>query len=53
MNSKPAETRAELADEITEADIQKLTAEKKEEAATCKVVTENDKRFLVCQWPAL
>ena len=54
MNSQPTETKEELADDITPAEIEKLKAEKKNAGATsCKVVTENDQRFLVCQWPAL
>ena len=54
MNSKPAETKEPLADDITAADIQKLIDERKQEGATsCGVVKENNKRFLVCQWPPL
>ena len=54
MNSQPAETTEELADDITPEEIEKLKAEPTQEGATsCEVVTENDKRFLVCQWPPL
>ena len=54
MNSKPAETKEPLADDITAADIQKLIDERNQEGATsCEVVTENNQRFLVCQWPPL
>ena len=52
MNSQPAETREELADDITPEQIQQLIAEEEQEGATnCEVVTENGKRFIVCQWP--
>ncbi len=54
MNSQPTETREPLADEITPAQIQQLIDEKEEAGATsCEVVTENNQRFLVCQWPPL
>ena len=49
-----AKTKEELADEITPEEIQQLIDEKKAAGATsCEVVTENNKRFLVCQWPPL
>ena len=54
MNSKSVETREPLADEITEEQIKQFIDEKKGAGATsCKVEKENDKRFLVCQWPPL
>ncbi len=53
MNSKPAETKEPLADNITPEEIEKLKAERTREGAACRVVTENNKRFLVCQWPPL
>ena len=52
MNSQSADTKDELADDITEAEIEKLIAEAIEDGATgCEVVTENNKRFLVCHYP--
>ena len=54
MSSQQAKTKEELPDEITPEQIQALIAEKKAAGATsCEVVTENNKRFLVCQWPPL
>ena len=54
MPSKLAATKDELADDITEAEIQQLIAEAIGDGATgCEVVTENNKRFLVCHYPPL
>ena len=54
MNSQPAETKEPLADDLTPAQIQALITERKSSGATsCQVVTENNKRVLVCQWPPL
>ncbi len=54
MNAKTTETREPLADEITPEQIKQLIAERKGTGATsCEVVTENDKRFLVCRFPPL
>ncbi len=54
MKSQPTETREALADDITAAQIEQLIAERKLDGTTsCKVVTENETRFLVCQWPLL
>ncbi len=54
MNSQPRVTRQELADDITAEQIQQLINERKDTGATsCEAVTEDNKRFLVCQWPPL
>ena len=54
MNSKPAETKEPLDDNITPAEVQKLITERKGAGATsCEEETENGQRFLVCQWPPL
>jgi hypothetical protein len=45
-------TKEPLANELTDQEIQQLIDESKAVGATtCKVVTENNKRFLVCEWP--
>ncbi len=54
MNSQPRVTRQELADDITAEQIQQLIDERTGTGATsCEVVTENNQRFLVCQYPPL
>ena len=54
MDSQPAETKEPLPDEITTEQIQMLIDERIGTGATsCDVVTENDKRFLVCRFPPL
>ncbi len=54
MNPQSRETREPLADDITEAQIQQLIDKRTGTgAASCEVVTENDQRILVCQWPPL
>ena len=54
MSSKSAETEESLADGITSAEIKAAIAERKTKGATsCKVVTKNGKKFLVCKWPPL
>lgn len=55
MNSQPAETKEELADDITEEEIKRLKTERIQDdgATSCEVVTENNQRFLVCQYPPL
>ncbi len=54
MNSQPRTTKEPLADGITEEQIQALIDERKATGATsCEVVTENDKRILVYQFPPL
>lgn len=52
MSAEPTPTKEPLDDGLTPEQIQKLIDERKGAGATsCKVVTENKKRFLVCQWP--
>ena len=54
MNAETTETREPLAADITAEQIQQLIDEKISTGATsCEVVTENDQRILVCQWPPL
>jgi hypothetical protein len=54
MSSEPVVTKEPLADGITFEQIQALIAERQSAGATsCNVVTENNQRFLVCQWPPL
>ena len=54
MNAEPRVTRQPLADDITEAQIQQLIDERTGTGATsCEVVTENNQRVLVCQYPPL
>ena len=54
MNPQTRETRESLADDITPEQIQELIAERTGTGATsCEVVTENNQRFLVCQYPPL
>ena len=54
MNAETTETREPLADDITLEQIEQLIEERKGTGATsCEVVTENDKRIIVCQWPPL
>ena len=54
MPSQHATTKEELSADITDAEIQQLIAERIEDgAAGCEVVTENNQRFLVCQYPPL
>ncbi len=54
MKSQPTETKEQLADDITAEQIERLIAERKLDGTTsCEVVTEKEKRFLVCQWPLL
>ena len=54
MNAEPTVTREPLAAGITAEQIQQLIDEKIGTGATSgEVVTENDQRFLVCQWPPL
>ncbi len=54
MNPQSRETREPLADDITTEQIQQLINERKDTGATsCEAVTEDNKRFLVCQWPPL
>lgn len=52
MNGGTTTIKRPLADGITEKEIAKLKAECAEEnAVSCEVVTENNKRYLVCEWP--
>jgi hypothetical protein len=52
MGGQPTTTKEPLAQGITDEQVAKLIAERKGVGATdCKVVTENNQRFLVCQWP--
>ena len=54
MNAEPTETREPLADDITAEQIQQLIDERTGTGATnCEVVTENNKRILVCKYPPL
>lgn len=54
MSSQPAEVKQPLHEDITEEEIQKLIAEKERNGAkNCRVITENDQRFLVCVFPPL
>ena len=54
MNSQPVETKEPMATEITDEQIQQLVSERTTSGATsCRVVTENNQRFLVCRWPSL
>ena len=54
MNPQSRETREPLADDITKEQIKQLIDERKGTGATsCEVVTENNKRILVCQYPPL
>jgi hypothetical protein len=54
MAGQPATTKDPLAPEVTDAQIQKLIAEKKRLGATdCQVITEGNQRFLVTRWPPL
>ncbi len=54
MNAETTETREPLADDITPEQIKQLIDERKGTGATsCEVVTENNKRILVCQYPPL
>jgi hypothetical protein len=52
MTEKPTTTEQPLAHDLTEQDIQRLIRAREREGATCKVVTKNNRRFLVCQWPS-
>ena len=52
MSVQSATTKEPLADGLTDEQIQRIIAERKSAGATsCKVVTEGNQRFLVCQWP--
>jgi galactokinase/mevalonate kinase-like predicted kinase len=52
MGGQSATTKEPLDDAITQPQIDRLIAERKAAGATgCQVVTEGNKRFLVCQWP--
>ena len=52
MSAQPATTKEPLAEELTAEQIQRLIGERKGAGATsCEVVTENNQKFLVCQWP--
>ena len=54
MNSQSRETREALTDDITPEQIQQLIDERVGTGATsCEVVTENNQRILVCQFPPL
>ena len=54
MAGQAVTTKEPLAPEITPEQLQKLIAEKKRVGATsCKVVTEGNERFLVCEFPPL
>jgi hypothetical protein len=46
-------TTKEPIDELTDAQVQKLIAERKEEGGICKEVTEDGEKFLMCQWPSV
>lgn len=54
IGAREIRVRAALADDITQALIEQLIDDEQSEGATsCEVVTENNQRFLVCQWPPL
>jgi hypothetical protein len=52
MPAQPTTTKEPLAERLTDGQIQGLIRERTGVGATgCQVVTENNQRFLVCQWP--
>ena len=53
MVSQTAQTKQPISDDITDEQIQQLIDERGRLGATCKVVKENNQRFLVCEWPPL
>lgn len=49
----PTVTRAEIASNVTDAELRQLIQDKKDEGATdCRVEIQGGKRFLVVTWPA-
>jgi len=52
MSAQPVTTKEPLAEGLTAEQIQQLISERLDAGATsCEVVTENNQKFLVCQWP--
>ena len=53
MSAQRTTTKQPLAKELTDEQIQQLIDEYKADGATtCKVVTETNQPFLVCEWPS-